>query len=95
MRRWIEANSWTLGLAVLLAALLLATKLIQPGFGASGLDSLARAALPFALATVGMAIVILAGGIDLSIAAMMAVASVTGAVLMQGAPCLLYTSRCV
>jgi ribose transport system permease protein len=85
MMRWIEANTWTLGLAVLLAALLLATKLIQPGFGASGLDSLARAALPFALATVGMAIVVLAGGIDLSIAAMMAVASVTGAVLMQGA----------
>ena len=85
MKRWIGANTWTLGLAVLLAALLLATKLIQPGFGASGLDSLARAALPFALATVGMAIVVLAGGIDLSIAAMMAVASVTGAVLMQGA----------
>ncbi len=85
MRRWFDANAWTLGLAVLLAALLLATKLIQPGFGVSGLDSLARAALPFALATVGMAIVVLAGGIDLSIAAMMAVASVTGAVLMDGA----------
>jgi len=85
MKRWIEANSWTLGLAVLLAALLLVTKLIQPDFGASGLDSLARAALPFALATVGMAIVVIAGGIDLSIAAMMAVASVTGAVLMDGA----------
>ena len=85
MKRLIEANAWTVGLAVLLAVLLVATKLIQPGFGASGLDSLARAALPFALATVGMAIVILAGGIDLSIAAMMAVASVTGAVLMQGA----------
>ncbi|MES2916510.1 MAG: ABC transporter permease [Pseudomonadota bacterium] len=85
MKRWIDANAWTLGLAVLLAALLLATKIIQPGFGASGLDSLARAALPFALATVGMAIVVIAGGIDLSIAAMMAVASVTGAVLMDGA----------
>lgn len=85
MKRWTQANAWTLGLAVLLAVLLLTTKLIQPDFGASGLDSLARAALPFALATVGMAIVILAGGIDLSIAAMMAVASVTGAVLMQGA----------
>ncbi|WP_137111204.1 ABC transporter permease [Rhodobacter sp. SY28-1] len=85
MTRWIEANSWTLGLAVLLAALLLMTKLIQPDFGASGLESLARAALPFALATVGMAIVVIAGGIDLSIAAMMAVASVTGAVLMDGA----------
>jgi ribose transport system permease protein len=85
MKRWIETNAWTLGLAVLLAALLLMTKLIQPDFGASGLDSLARAALPFALATVGMAIVVIAGGIDLSIAAMMAVASVTGAVLMDGA----------
>lgn len=85
MTRWIQANTWTLGLAVLLAALLLATKLIQPDFGASGLDSLARAALPFALATVGMAIVVIAGGIDLSIAAMMAVASVIGAVLMTGA----------
>jgi ribose transport system permease protein len=85
MKRWIEANTWTLGLAGLLAALLLMTKVIQPDFGASGLDSLARAALPFALATVGMAIVVIAGGIDLSIAAMMAVASVTGAVLMDGA----------
>ena len=85
MKRWIDANTWTLGLAVLLAILLVSTKLIQPDFGASGLDSLARAALPFALATVGMAIVVLAGGIDLSIAAMMAVASVTGAVLMEGA----------
>jgi ribose transport system permease protein len=85
MKRWMDANSWTLGLAVLLVALLLLTKLIQPDFGASGLDSLARAALPFALATVGMAIVVIAGGIDLSIAAMMAVASVTGAVLMDGA----------
>lgn len=84
MKRWIEANSWALGLAVLLAALLVATKLIQPGFGAAGLDSLARAALPFALATVGMAIVVIAGGIDLSVAALMSVASVTGAVLMQG-----------
>jgi ribose transport system permease protein len=85
MKRWMEANSWTLGLAVLLAALLLATKLIQPDFGASGLDSVARAALPFAFATLGMAVVVIAGGIDLSVAAMMAVASVTAAVLMSGA----------
>jgi ribose transport system permease protein len=85
MKSLIAANTWTFGLAALLAILLLATKLIQPDFGASGLDSLARAALPFALATVGMAIVVIAGGIDLSIAAMMAVASVTGAVLMDGA----------
>ena len=85
MKRLIAQNSWTFGLAALLALLLVATKLIQPDFGVSGLDSLARAALPFALATLGMAVVVIAGGIDLSMASMMAVASVTAAVLMEGA----------
>lgn len=85
MMRVLQANAWVAGLAGLLIVLLAVTKLIQPDFGASGLDSLARAALPFALATVGMAVVVIAGGIDLSIAAMMAVASVTAAVLMDGA----------
>ncbi len=84
--RWrLQTDGWTLGLAVLLALFLLVTKIIQPNFGTTGLDSLARAALPFALATAGMAVVVIAGGIDLSIAAMMAVASVTGAVLMDNA----------
>jgi ribose transport system permease protein len=85
MMRVLANNGWTVGLAVLLAALLIATKLMQPGFGVSGLDNLARSALPFALATVGMTVAVIAGGIDLSIAAMMAVASVTAAVLMDGA----------
>ena len=85
MKRLVSTHSWTLGLAVLLAVLLVGTKLIQPDFGVSGLDSLARAALPFALATLGMAVVVIAGGIDLSMASMMAVASVTAAVLMDGA----------
>jgi ribose transport system permease protein len=85
MKRFISKNGWTLGLAAMLALLLVITKLWQSDFGVSGLDSLARAALPFALATVGMAIVVIAGGIDLSMAALMAVASVTAAALMNGA----------
>lgn len=85
MKRVLEANAWTAGLAVFLILLLATTKLIQPDFGISGLDSVARAALPFAFATLGMAVVVIAGGIDLSVAAMMAVASVTAAVLMSGA----------
>ena len=83
MSRILAQNAWTLGLAVLLVLLLVATKIIQPDFGVSGLDSLARAALPFALATLGMAVVVIAGGIDLSMASMMAVTSVSAAVLMQ------------
>lgn len=85
MRRLVARNGWTIGLAAFLALLLVLTKVIQPEFGTSGLDSLARAALPFAFATLGMAVVVIAGGIDLSMATMMAVASVTAAVLMDGA----------
>ena len=81
--RALRKSGWLLGLLALLCALLAATKIIQPGFGASGLESLARAALPFAFATAGMAVVVIAGGIDLSVASMMAVASVSGAVMMQ------------
>ncbi len=84
MNRMLAKNGWTLGLAGLLALLLVATKVIQPEFGVTGLDSVARAALPYALATMGMAVVVIAGGIDLSMASMMAVVSVTAAVLMQG-----------
>lgn len=83
MSRILRKNAWTLGLFVLLGALLVVTKLIQPSFGSNGLESLARAALPFAFATAAMAIVVIVGGIDLSIASMMAVCGVTAAVLMQ------------
>lgn len=85
MTRILSKNAWTFGLAALLALLLVITKLIQPDFGVSGLDSLGRAALPFALASLGMAVVVIAGGIDLSLASMMAVTSVTAATLMDGA----------
>ncbi|TNC68253.1 ABC transporter permease [Rubellimicrobium roseum] len=85
MTRTLRRSGWVLGLAALLAALLLLTKLIQPGFGASGIESLVRAALPFAFATAALAVVVIAGGIDLSVASMMAVASVTAAVLMESA----------
>ncbi|MCR6670489.1 ABC transporter permease [Devosia ginsengisoli] len=83
MTRFLTRHSWSLGLFAILVILLVATRIIQPNFGASGLDSLARAALPFAFATIGMGIVVIAGGIDLSIASIMAVAGVIAALLMQ------------
>ena len=83
MNAILARHGWLFGLLMLLVALFAATLFIQPDFGASGLESIARAALPFAFATAGMAIVVIAGGIDLSIAAIMAVTSVTAAVLMQ------------
>ena len=83
MTAFVQRNAWVLGLVALLFCLLSITRLIQPSFGASGLESVARAALPFAFATAGMAVVVIVGGIDLSVASMMAVCAVTTAVLME------------
>lgn len=85
MMRALKASGWILGLVGLLIGLALITRIIQPSYGASGFESLSRAALPFAFATAGMTVAILVGGIDLSVASMMAVASVTAALLMDGA----------
>lgn len=85
MMRVLSKNRWTLGLVAVLALLFMLTRIIQPDFGASGVESVVRASLPFAFATAAMAVVVIAGGIDLSVASMMAVASVTAARLMDGA----------
>ena len=90
----LRRQAWSAGLLALLLVLLAVTKLIQPAFGTSGIETLARAALPFAFATAGMAVVVIVGGIDLSVASMMAVCSVTAAVLMTmmgGVPAVLLT----
>lgn len=84
MIRLISKNSWSLGLIAILISLFIFTRIVQPEFGVSGLDSLSRAVLPFAFATAAMAVVVIVGGIDLSIASMMAVASVTAASMMEG-----------
>ncbi|MDW6023752.1 ABC transporter permease [Mesorhizobium sp. BAC0120] len=81
----IRRQGWVSGLVVLLALLFVVTKLIQPGYGAGDFGSLARAVLPYAFAVAAQTIVVIAGGIDLSVAAMMALTSVTAASMMNGA----------
>ncbi len=84
VRRVVRRNGWVLALWALLGAMLVFTKVIQPDYGASAFAILTLAALPYAFATAGQTMAIIAGGIDLSIAAMMTLISVTAAVLMEG-----------
>jgi ribose transport system permease protein len=77
-------NAWVLGLIVFLAVLLVFTKIIQPSYGAAGVQGLGNSVLPLALAAVGQAIVVISGGIDLSIGSMMALTSVVSASMMNG-----------
>jgi ribose transport system permease protein len=81
---WARNNSWSLGLIAFLAVLLVFTRMIQPTYGVAGVQGLAISVLPLALAAVAQAIVIIAGGIDLSIGSMMALTSAVSAVWMQG-----------
>lgn len=85
MSRLLRRNGWVAGLLALFAVLLVLTKIIQPGYGAGDFGSLARAGLPFAFAVAAQAVVVIAGGIDLSVASMMALTSVTAASMMNGA----------
>jgi ribose transport system permease protein len=80
---WFQRNSWTLGLLVFLAVLLVFTKFIQPNYNEAGIQGLAISVLPLALAAVAQAIVVISGGIDLSVGSMAALTSVVSATLMN------------
>ena len=84
MLQVLRRNSWSVSLFGLLLAVLAFTKVIQPTYGAAELQDLARGALPLALAAVAQAIVVISGGIDLSVGPMMALASVVAASQMEG-----------
>jgi ribose transport system permease protein len=82
--RTLRRNAWTIGLVVILIGFLLYTRTLVPNYGPIQIEGLAINVLPLALAAVGQAIVVISGGIDLSIASMMTFTSVTAAVLMDG-----------
>jgi ribose transport system permease protein len=85
MMRFFRNQGWVAGLFALLILLFVVTKLIQPGYGSGDFGSLVRAVLPYAFAVAAQTVVVIAGGIDLSVAAMMALTSVTAASMMNGA----------
>lgn len=85
MNRFLRRHGWVVGLSALFIVLFIATRIIQPGYGSGDFGSLVRAVLPYAFAVAAQTVVVIAGGIDLSVAAMMAFTSVTAASMMAGA----------
>jgi ribose transport system permease protein len=80
----IRQNLWTAAILALLVLFLVTTKLIQPNYGPAGIQGLAISVLPIAFASVAQAIVVISGGIDLSVGSMMVLTSVVSASLMKG-----------
>jgi ribose transport system permease protein len=79
-------NAWTVGLLGFLAALLAFTKLVNPNYSLGSLASTATSVLPLALAAVAQAVVVISGGIDLSISSQMALTSCVAATMMKDHP---------
>jgi ribose transport system ATP-binding protein len=73
------------GMPALLLAFLAATVAIHPNFDSFDAQSLAMAALPLAFAAAAQALIVISGGIDLSIGSVMAVANVLAARTMEDA----------
>jgi ribose transport system permease protein len=80
VRRFVRRHGWTVGVFVLLVVLVVywrsATNL---PWGPFDIQSLALDAMPFAFAAMGQAVVILSGGIDLSIGSLMSLVNVVSA----------------
>ncbi len=85
LMRGARRSVYTIALLGLLAGLLVFTLLIKPTFGPFDLETIAKGAMPLAFAAVAQAIIVISGGIDLSIGAMMALTNVTAALLMAQA----------
>jgi len=83
LRRALRSDAWTVGLIVIFLVLFVFTIVLRPNFR---LEALAIASLPVAFAAVGQAIVVISGGIDLSIGSVMALTNVIAAVLLAAYP---------
>ena len=81
--RAMGGDAWTIGLVVAFVGLYVFTLFLRPAYG---LEALAIASLPVAFAAAGQAIVVISGGIDLSIGSVIALTNVISAVLLLNAP---------
>jgi ribose transport system permease protein len=81
-RRLARKHAWTLGIYVLLLGLILYWRTIPEQWGTFDVQSLAIDALPFAFVAMGQAVVIISGGIDLSVGSMMSLVNVLSAKYM-------------
>jgi ribose transport system permease protein len=80
--RLLRRHGWTVGVYVLLLGMILYWRTLPENFSSFEWQSLVQAALPLCFAAVAQAIVVIGGGIDLSVGAIMSVVNVLSAKYM-------------
>ena len=85
-RRQFTRNSWTLGVWLLLALLLFWYTNLIPKFGTFQITSISKNSLPLIYLAIGQAVIVIAGGIDLSMGALLLLSNAIAARFMEGQP---------
>lgn len=83
-RRLLRRHGWTAAVYVLLAVLLAWYATLIPRFGAFEIATIAKGGLPLALLALAQGVIIISGGVDLSVGAIMVLTNATAAQLMEG-----------
>lgn len=83
-RRLLRRHGWTVGVWLLLFAALGWYATLIPAFGEFQIASISRNSLPTVYLALAQAVVVIAGGIDLGVGAMMVLANSVSAQLMEG-----------
>lgn len=84
-RRLVQRNAWTIGVYVILVLSLIVYRITNGSLSAFDAETIAGTAVPLALAAMAQAVIVLAGGIDLSIGSLMSLVNVLAATWMLNA----------
>jgi len=85
-RAGLARNTWTLGVWLLLSALLIWYATLIPVFGQFQVTSISKNSLPLVYLAIGQAIIVIAGGIDLSLGALLLLTNALAARFMDDQP---------
>lgn len=84
--RWFRRHGWTVGVWLLLLVLIGWYASLLPAFGDFQITSIAKNSLPAVYLALGQGAVVIAGGVDLGLGALMVLANSVSALLMEGQP---------
>jgi ribose transport system permease protein len=85
-RRGLAYNGWAIGVWLLLVVLVLWYANLIPKFGAFQMSSIGKNSLPLIYLAIGQAIIVIGGGIDLSLGALLLLTNTIAARFMDGQP---------
>jgi ribose transport system permease protein len=81
--RYVTRNAWVTGVIVLLILMIFEQRRASPAWSEFDMQTLAIGAVPLAFAAMGQAVIIIGGGVDLSLGNQMALVSVVAARMMM------------